>query len=85
MLRKIYLTKNSNALLGIGCVNRKNSHSLLAYCLPYFSKSIVWLEIGFGTYTYLLILYADDMVIFANNAAELQTSLDLMYEYCNLC
>ena len=30
-----------------------------------------------------LILFADDMVIFANNAAELQTSLDLMYEYCN--
>jgi len=30
-----------------------------------------------------LILYADDMLIFANNAAELQTSLDLMYEYCN--
>ena len=30
----------------------------------------------------VLILYADDMVIFANNAAELQTSLDLMYEYC---
>ena len=28
----------------------------------------------------LLKLYVDDMVFFANNAAELQTSLDLMYE-----
>lgn len=48
----------------------------------------VFLEQGMNgidveSFKLFLILYADDMVIFANNAAELQTSLDLMYEYCN--
>ena len=30
-----------------------------------------------------LILYADDIVIFANNSVELQNNLDLLSEYCN--
>ena len=30
-----------------------------------------------------LILYADDIVIFANNSEELQANLDLLYNYCN--
>ena len=30
-----------------------------------------------------LILYADDIIIFGNNAEELQLSLDHLYEYCN--
>ena len=29
-----------------------------------------------------LILYADDIVIFANSSDELQTSLNLLYDYC---
>jgi len=29
-----------------------------------------------------LILYADDIVIFANSKEELQLSLDALYEYC---
>jgi hypothetical protein len=29
-----------------------------------------------------LILYADDIVIFANRCIELQNSLDALYEYC---
>ena len=30
-----------------------------------------------------LLLYADDIIIFANNADELQRGLDLLHEYCN--
>lgn len=30
-----------------------------------------------------LILYADDIVLFANTENELQNSLDMLYEYCN--
>ena len=30
-----------------------------------------------------LILYADDIVIFANNGEELQNNLDMLYDYCN--
>ena len=30
-----------------------------------------------------MLLYADDIVIFANNQEQLQNSLDLLLEYCN--
>ena len=64
-------------------------------CLPQFLFAMflndvenVFLEqemngIDVKSFKLFLILYADDMVFFANNAAELQTSLDFMYEYCN--
>jgi len=32
-----------------------------------------------------LILYADDIVLFANSIQDLQNSLGLLYEYCNKC
>ena len=31
-----------------------------------------------------MLLYADDIVIFANSAEELQQSLDLLLNYCNI-
>jgi len=31
-----------------------------------------------------VLLYADDTVIFAENATELQKALNAMFEYCNL-
>ena len=30
-----------------------------------------------------MLLYADDIVIFANNQEQLQNSLNLMHQYCN--
>ena len=31
---------------------------------------------------FFLILYADDIVVFANSSSELQKSLDLLFDYC---
>jgi hypothetical protein len=31
----------------------------------------------------LLLLYADDVVVFANSASELQCQMDKLYQYCN--
>ena len=38
--------------------------------------------IGVNMFKMFLILYADDIVIFANTSNELQTSLNLLYDYC---
>ena len=38
--------------------------------------------IGVHMIKMFLILYADDIVIFANTSDELQTNLDLLYDYC---
>jgi len=32
--------------------------------------------------TFILMLFADDMVIFGNTVADLENSLNLLYEYC---
>ena len=39
--------------------------------------------IDVNTFKMFLILYADDIVIFANNKEELQSSLNLLHEYCS--
>ena len=33
--------------------------------------------------TFILMLFADDMVVLANNTVELQNNLDLLYTYCS--
>ena len=35
-----------------------------------------------NTFKFFLLLYADDIVIFANTSEELQVSLNLLAEYC---
>ena len=39
--------------------------------------------VDIGMLKFFLLLYADDIIIFANNAQELQTNLDILAEYCN--
>jgi len=39
--------------------------------------------IDINCFKMFLLLYADDIIIFANNADELQRGLDLLHEYCN--
>ena len=39
--------------------------------------------VDIGMLKLFLLLYADDIIIFANNAQELQTNLDILAEYCN--
>ena len=34
-------------------------------------------------YLFILLLYADDIVIFANNSEDLQNGLDLLHDYCS--
>ena len=40
--------------------------------------------IDINMFKMFMLLYADDIVIFANNAEELQQSLDLLLNYCNI-
>ena len=39
--------------------------------------------VDIGMLKLFLLLYADDIIILANNAQELQTNLDILAEYCN--
>ena len=39
--------------------------------------------IDIGMFKLLLLLYADDIVLFGNTSEELQKSLDILEEYCN--
>lgn len=36
-----------------------------------------------GMLKIFLILYADDIILFSDSAAELQKKLDILHEYCN--
>ena len=39
--------------------------------------------VDIGMLKLFLLLYADEVIIFANNAQELQTNLDILADYCN--
>ena len=39
-------------------------------------------SIDVNMFKIFLLLYADDIILFADSKAELQTSLNVLYEYC---
>ncbi len=45
------------------------------------SKGVEGIDIG--SFRIFLLLYADDIILFANNKDELQHSLDVLSDYCN--
>ena len=40
-------------------------------------------SIDMGMFKLFMVLYADDIIIFASSAQELQSELNILSEYCN--